>query len=96
MKKQIVIKKREIISKYLLTIWIRGYDKKKFEQSHLLRADRIEYIADKKGEYFDHHLMFYLKKELTFKLWLKNESSDKPYKDIKEALKDIGIELGDC
>ncbi|MDP2672985.1 MAG: hypothetical protein Q8O84_04185 [Nanoarchaeota archaeon] len=85
--------KDKIKSKEPMTIWIRGYDKSKFEESHLLRADRIEYLHDKEGECFDHHLFFYLKKELVFKVWLKNKPKDKEYKNIDEALKDVGIEV---
>lgn len=61
------------------------------EQESYLWCNRIEYIADKDGEYFDHHLMFYLGKMLVFKIWLRNEPDDKPYKNIKEALRDVNI-----
>ncbi len=85
--------KNKIQSKNPMTIWIMGYDKSKFEEPHLLRANRVEYIADKKGEIFDHHLMFYLGKELIFKVWLKNKPEDKKYKNINEALKDVKINI---
>lgn len=61
------------------------------EASRLFDCDRIGYMADKEGEYFDHHLMFYRGKKLIFKVWLRNEPEDKPYKNIKEAMKDVGI-----
>ena len=85
--------KNKIQSKNPMHFWISGYDKKKFEEAHLLRANMVEYIADKNGDCFDHHLMFYLKKELVFKVWLKNKPEDKKYKNIREVLKDVGINL---
>ena len=63
---------------------IMGYDKNKFEQPHLLRADKVELT--------NNHLMFYLKEVIIFKVWLK-EGRWESYKDIKEALKDSGIKL---
>ncbi len=63
------------------------------EASRIFNCNRIEYIADKKGEHFDHHLMFYKGKDLIFKVWLRNQSKDKPYNDIKEAMDDVGIEI---
>ena len=56
------------------------YNKNKFEEPHHLWADKVELV--------ENHLMFYLKKELVFKVWLK-----KGYKDVKEALKNVGISL---
>ena len=63
------------------------------EASRLFNCDRIEYIAHKKGDHFDHHLMFCRGKELIFKVWLRNEPHDIPYKNIKEAMKDVGIDV---
>ena len=79
-----------------MTISIPG---KKVMQSNLLRADEIEYIHDKGndemfGDIFDHHLMFYLKKELIFKMWLPNSLTSKEFKDAKDALKEMGIKFG--
>ncbi len=51
-------------------------------------CDKIEYIHDRKGRIFDHHLMFWNNNKLVFKVWLK---SDKEFKNIKEALKSVGI-----
>lgn len=56
-------------------------------------CDKIEYMHDRKGKIFDHHLMFWLKDELVFKIWLPNESKDKQFKDINEALKNCGIRV---
>ena len=67
-------------SKEPMHFLVSYYDKDKFEEPHLLRADKVELV--------ENHLMFYLKKELVFKVWLK-----KDYKDVKEALKDVGISL---
>ena len=67
-------------SKAPMHFLVSYYDKDKFEEPHLLRADKVELV--------ENHLMFYLKKELVFKVWLK-----KGYKDVKEALKDVGISL---
>lgn len=76
--------KNLIQSKEPMTIWIMGYDKKLFEESFLLRATKVEFV--------ENHLMFYLKKELIFKVWLKlNEY--KKYKDINEAMKEAGIRV---
>ena len=68
----------KIESKEPMQFLVSYYDKAKFEEPHLLRADKVELV--------NNHLMFYLKKELVFKVWLK-----KDYKDVKEALKDVGI-----
>lgn len=55
-------------------------------------CDRIEYMHDKQKfegkSVLDHHLMFYLGKKLVFKVWLKQ---NREYKNIEEALKDVGI-----
>ena len=56
------------------------YNKDKFEEPHLLIATEVELV--------ENHLMFRFKKELIFKVWLK-----KDYKDVKEAMKDVGIRL---
>lgn len=85
--------KDTIISKRPMTVWVKGYDKKKFEEPYLVRADRIEYSHDKKKGFFDHHLLFYLKDELVFKVWLKNKPEDKEYKSINDAFKDVGINV---
>ncbi|MCX6706713.1 MAG: hypothetical protein NT001_01070 [Candidatus Woesearchaeota archaeon] len=63
------------------------------EQSRIF-CDRIEYVHDR-GKFmgkpvFDHHLMFWNKGKLIFKVWLKH---NKEYKNINEALKDVGIEV---
>ena len=53
---------------------------KNTEQNSLIVADKVEYI--------NNHLMFYRKNNLVFKVWLK-----KDYKNIKEALRDVGIKV---
>ena len=63
------------------------------EASRLFDCDKVEYIQDRKRGLFDHHLMFYRKGKLVFKVWLKNSSKDKEYKNIENALKDVGISL---
>jgi len=73
-------------------VWIKG---KNTEQDNLIVADSVEYIHNKKGDFFDHHLMFYWKKHLAFKVWLRNKPTDKPYKNIQEALKDVGIRINE-
>jgi len=78
------ITKDKILDKEPMTIWLSGYDKKKYEQPHLIRADKIEFI--------NNHLMFYLGKILIFKVWLKEEKWRK-YKNIKQVLKDVGIRI---
>lgn len=61
------------------------------KQLSYLFCDIIEYMHDRDGEYFDHHLMFYKNKKLIFKVWLRNNPEDKKYKNIKEAMKDVGV-----
>lgn len=62
-----------------------------------LFCDKIKYIHDKgysrhfKSYIFDHHLMFYLKNKLVFKVWLPNKKKDKEFKDVFEALESVGI-----
>jgi len=84
-----------IKSKHPMTISMPG---KKVIQSNLLLADEIEYIHNKGndemfGEIFDHHLMFYLKKELIFKMWLPNSLKSREFIDAKDALKGMGIKV---
>lgn len=86
--------KDEIKTKEPMIITIRQKDKESF----LLRADKIEYLHIKKrdkifGDIFDHHLMFYLKKDLVFKVWLPNEDEDKEFKNINEALESVGMDV---
>ena len=66
-------------SKEPMQFLVSYYNKDKFEEPHCLWADKVELV--------NNHLMFRLKKELIFKVWLK-----KDYKDVKEALKDVGIQ----
>lgn len=56
-------------------------------------CDTIEYMHDRKGKIFDHHLMFWAKDELVFKIWLPNEAKDRTFKNINEALKSCGIRV---
>ncbi|MFH1592176.1 MAG: hypothetical protein ABIB47_02300 [Candidatus Woesearchaeota archaeon] len=54
-------------------------------------CDQIEYISNKKDNVFDHHLFFWNKGELIFKVWLPNNKDDKEFEDIYEALKSVDI-----
>lgn len=56
-------------------------------------CDKVQYLHYKEKDIFDHHLMFYLRKNLIFKIWLPNEPKDKEFKDIHEALKSVGMEV---
>lgn len=60
-----------------------------------LFCDKIEYLHLKDGKFFDHHLMFYLRKNLIFKIWLPNEPQDKEFMGAKEALESVGIKVYD-
>ena len=80
-----------IRKKRLLNVLIRH---KNTEERSRIFCDWIEYVHSK-GNFmgkpiFDHHLMFWSKGELVFKVWLKQ---DKRYKNINEALEDVGIEV---
>ena len=73
--------------------------KQKLPPQSKLFCDKIEYLHDR-GKFedkpiFDHHLMFYLKGDLVFKVWLRNKASDKEYEDIYHALKAAGFILLD-
>ena len=92
--RKLVVNKDLLELKDGFTIWL-DCDRKKFMQSHLIRADRIEYISNKQGEFFDHHLMFYFKEILIFKVWLPNKGKNKPFKNIVEALNKSGFWLPD-
>ena len=58
-------------------------------------CDKIEYIHNKDGPIFDHHLMFWNNGKLVFKIWLPNEEKDREFKDIYEALKNVGISVAE-
>lgn len=66
---------------------------KNIEMKSKIFCDRIEYLHNKikfgGKPALDNHLMFWLGKELVFKVWLKQ---NKEYKNINEALKDVGIQ----
>jgi hypothetical protein len=64
------------------------------EQPSYLFCDRIEYIYERKQNTFNHHLMFYKKQELIFKIWLPNKKEDRPYSCIGDALSSLDIRLG--
>lgn len=72
----------KIITKIPMTISIGGYNKEKVDEPYLLRANKIEFI--------NNHLMFYLGKELVFKVWLKEDKLEK-YKNINEVLRDVEV-----
>lgn len=67
-------------------------EQKNIECKSRIFCDKIEYMHNR-GKFmnrpiFDHHLMFWFGKDLVFKVWLLQ---NKEYKDINEALKDVGI-----
>jgi len=62
------------------------------EKSRLF-CDKIEYIHNRNSDVFDHHLMFWNKGELIFKVWLPNERKDKEFKDVYEALSSVDISV---
>ncbi|MFH1802814.1 MAG: hypothetical protein ABH864_05205 [archaeon] len=61
------------------------------EKSRLFACTKVEYLHDKKEDFFDHHLMFYKGKTLIFKVWLPNSKTDKPFKNVSEALESVGM-----
>jgi hypothetical protein len=61
------------------------------EEPSRIFCDKIEYMHNKARGSFDHHLMFWFRGELVFKVWLPNESKDKEFKNIFEAMKSVGI-----
>ncbi|MEK6860280.1 MAG: hypothetical protein AABX54_05705 [Nanoarchaeota archaeon] len=65
------------------------------EPSYLF-CDKVWYMHDKDPndkEFFDHHLMFYNKGDLIFKIWLPNKNKDKEFRDIHEVLKSVGMQI---
>ncbi len=68
-------------------------DHKGVTQRSRIFCDKIEYIHDRNNNVFDHHLMFWNKGGLIFKVWLPNEKKDKEFKDIYEALRSVGISV---
>jgi len=60
-------------------------------------CDRIEYVhvhgTFRNKPIFDHHLMFWLKDKLVFKVWLPNGNKAKEYTGVEEALKESGFIL---
>jgi len=75
-----------------ITLWFNCKNKNLVQPS-LINCDYLEYIHNKDENYFDHHLMFYFRGKLVFKMWLPNENKDKPFRDVKEALKSVGVRL---
>jgi len=71
---------------------------KNTEDPSCLFCTKIYYMHDRGyhkmfGKTFDHHLMFYNGKKLIFKVWLLNSEKDKKFKNAKEALKSVGMEI---
>lgn len=71
---------------------------KNTEQPSYLFCTKIHYMHDRDfhemfGKTFDHHLMIYNGKKLIFKVWLPNSEKDKKFKNAKEALKSVGMEI---
>lgn len=64
---------------------------KSVEEPSRIFCDKIEYMHNKLKGMFDHHLMFWYKGNLVFKVWLPNKSKDKEFKDVFEAMKICGI-----
>ena len=60
-------------------------------------CDKIGYMHDRREfegiPAFDHHLMFYNDEKLVFKVWLKNDSKAKEFKNVNDALKSVGINI---
>ena len=71
-----------------LNCWIKH---KGVSEKSRIFCDKIIYMHNKDKDIFDHHLMFYLRGELIFKVWLKNKSSDIAFNDIDEALDSVDI-----
>ena len=63
-----------------INVWIKH---RNTTERSLLTCDKIEY--------YENHLMFYLKNNLIFKIWLKKDK----YKNIQEAIKDVDIWVGE-
>ena len=82
--------KDKIENKVGLNCWIKH---KGISEKSRIFCDKIVYMHDRDAEEdtFDHHLMFYLRGELIFKVWLKNKSSDMAFNDIDEALESVDI-----
>jgi len=70
---------------------------KGIDEPSAIFCTKIEYMHDinKKdkdfGFVFDHHLMFWNKDLLVFKVWLPNGEKDKEFKDVFEAMDSCGI-----
>jgi len=86
--------KDEIKKKHGLNVLIKH---KGVQEKSMIFCDRIKYMHDRgtfRGENtFDHHLMFYNKGKLVFKVWLKNREKDKEFKDIEKAMESVDIFL---
>lgn len=59
----------------------------------LIFCDKVEYMHDKVKDIFDHHIMIYKDDNLIFKIWLPNETKDKEFRDVHQALKSVGMEI---
>lgn len=71
---------------------------KNTEQSSYLFCTKIHYLHSRDyhemfGKTFDHHIMIYNGDKLIFKVWLPNSTKDKEFKNVKEALKSVGMEV---
>lgn len=58
--------------------------------SLLFGCNKIEYLYNIQDGYIDHHLLFFDKGKLIFKVWL---GTKKKYKDVNKALKDVDIKV---
>ena len=68
-------------------------EQKNTNENSVIFCDRIEYIHDKHNNFFDHHLMFYKKDKLIFKVWLKNDENDLEYENMTKAMSDVGMSI---
>lgn len=90
MKKLIKIPSRKDIIKVREYMIINLKQKNTMEPSKLF-CDKVQYLHNKEKDRFDHHLMFYVKDRLVFKIWLPNHPKDNEFRDIHEALKNVGM-----
>jgi hypothetical protein len=88
------IVKRPIITKNLIESELMDCQiehKGSVEPSKIL-CDRIEYVHERgKDMSFEHYLKFYKRGEPIFKILLPNDSKDKEFENINEALESCGV-----
>ena len=76
---------------------IIGINQENTEQPSYLFCTKVQYLHERSKKlsttFFDHHIMIYYGKNLIFKVWLPNEDDDPEFKDVKEALASVGMEV---